>query len=87
MHTKAARKQHFGDRAAQERERQRQLAADAAQLHRLDWLKRGQVMQKFAYSTEKVQSRYVRLSHDSATLNWGSSMVRVRNHSSPFFSA
>ena len=45
-----------------EGEAARQKIRDQAHEHRLGWLKSGQVMQKFAWSSEKVQPRFVKLS-------------------------
>lgn len=45
-----------------EGEAARQKIRDEAHEHRLGWLKAGQVMQKFAWSSEKVQPRFVKLS-------------------------
>ena len=45
-----------------EGEAARQKIRDEAHEHRLGWLKAGQVMQKFAWSSEKVQPRFLKLS-------------------------
>ena len=55
-----------------EGEEARQRVKDTAQEHRLGWLKAGQVMQKYAWSSQKVQPRYIKLAPDSSAVLWGS---------------
>lgn len=62
-----------------EGEAARQQVRDQAHEHRMSWLKSGQVMQKYAWSSEKVQPRFVKLSTVGAR-HHSPSHKRTRKH-------